>query len=190
MLSEVALTDKLQRNKLQSVWGARCDTNKADIGSSGHLSKMTGAREESLIIYKQKSAISDICPHWLDKTSGCLVSNTRSWFMFNLKSRGDRKCVEIRLQHHLLPGILHGLWWENDEQVLRVDSYIREYCRKIRIPWIKVWMLESVFLQFPLSDLNPFWQEPRQRAAAVSCWELTGMVKSINELYCILSSPA
>lgn len=28
-----------------------------------------------------------------------------------------------------------------------------------------------------------------RRAAAFSCWELTGMVKSINELYCILSSP-
>lgn len=27
------------------------------------------------------------------------------------------------------------------------------------------------------------------RAAAFSCWELTGMAKSINELYCILSSP-
>ena len=137
MLSEVALMDKLQRNKLQSVWGARCHANKADIGSSGRLSKMTGAREESLIIYKQKSAITDISLHWLDRTSGCLTSNTRSWFMFNLKSRSDRKCVEIRLQHQLLPGFLHSLWLENDEQVLSADRYKREYCKKIAIHTLK-----------------------------------------------------
>lgn len=50
--------------------------------------------------------------------------------------------------------------------------------------------LDDNLLQFPLSDPNSSWQEPRQRAAAFSWWELTGMVKSINELYCILSSPA
>lgn len=75
---------------------------------------------------------------------------------------------------------------------IKTDRYEREYCSAcrnittIKSEGIEDWMSE---LQLPASDLSRSSQEPRQPAAA-PCWGLTGMAKSINELYCILSSPA